>query len=575
MKEESLEHGLRARLLAMMVLRVVLAIAFLGTTTWLQLKSAHFTGPGFYPIYFIVLSVGVLTIVYALTIHRVRDLRLFAYVQITIDIALITAIVYVTGGIESYLSTMYLLSVIGSSILLGRNGGFYGASFSSIAYGVLMDMDFYRMLPERYKVLYSPVQPAWEDLLTTVFTNILAFFTVAYLTGYLSERTASMERKLEEKKIDFERLASLNRKIVENITSGIMTIDNRGRITSFNSMAGRITGYTLEEVYYRPVDDVFPGLFRRTKEPRGHASRMEGVFTTKHGRELYLGLSISHGKGEDLDTIVIFQDLTRFRAMEEKLRRDEKLKALGALSAGIAHEIRNPLASISGSIQVLMDNLNVKGENGRLMEIVLRETERLNSLVTDFLLFAKPVRRQGVSFEINGLISETLEVFKNCPEAKGLVIERDLAGEIYIEGDERQMGQVFWNLFINAANAMPRGGRLAVRSVLSSACEGFTGDGGSGLSGQGVEITVADTGTGIKKEDIERIFDPFFSTSERGTGLGLALVHRIIESHGGSIRVRSAPEKGTEFTITMPVKSDLEQRPPGRAAAARWASGNI
>ncbi len=565
MKEETLEQGLRARLLAMMVLRVVFAIAFLGTTTWFQLKSADFASPGFNPLYFIVLSVGVLTILYALLINRVKDLRRFTYIQITIDVALITAIVYITGGIESYLATMYLLSVIGSSILLGRNGGFYGASVSSIAYGVLVDMDFYHVLPESYKVLHSAVEPAWADLLTTVSTNILAFFTVAYLTGYLSERTAKIERKLEKKKIDFARLEALNRKIVDNITSGIMTIDNRGRITSFNHMAERITGFTLKEVYYRPVDEVFPELLKGVKNNHEPGHRLEGTFRTRSGRELYLGFSISHGNGEDLETIVIFQDLTRFKAMEEKLRRDEKLKALGALSAGIAHEIRNPLASISGSIQVLRDNLDVGGENRKLMEIVLRETERLNSLITDFLLFAKPVHRQGTSFEINALINETLEVFKNCPEAKGIEIERNLTGEIYIEGDERQMGQVFWNLFINAAHAMPDGGRLVVRSTPVDIVDEPSGA-RTGPCGPGVEISVSDTGRGIKREDLDRIFDPFFSTSDTGTGLGLALVHRIIESHGGSIRVKSEPGRGAEFTITMPVRSNRGELTIQRAA---------
>lgn len=531
----------------MMVLRVVIAIVFLGVTTWFQVREHAYSQLNFWPLYGVVVALGLLTIFYALYISKVRNLRLFAYGQVSADIALITLTVCVTGGAESYLPTLFFLSIIGSSIVLSRSGGLYAASFASIAYGVLIDVDFYGWLPDRFKVIIPSATQTWEEVLATAATNILAFFTVAYLTGYLAERMAKVEKELEEKEIDFERLEELNRHIVENITSGIMTLDEDLRITSFNGAAEAVTGWTLREVYHKEVEEIFPGMIVGSEEPIHGRPREEKLFCRKDGVEIFLGYNISTGKGGDASNIVIFQDLTQLKVMEEQLRRDERLKALGELSVGIAHEIRNPLASISGSIQVLKDDLRIEGEDKRLMEIVLRETERLNELITDFLLFAKPAREQRHLVNLTAIVRETLEMFTNSSEAQDIKIECDLMDEIYIMGNERQMGQVFWNLFLNASHAMSVGGRLKITS------RPVSGDLSSSGDRHFVELRVADNGEGISAEDINRIFDPFFSTKDAGTGLGLALVHRIVASHEGSIKVASVQGEGTVFRVVLPL----------------------
>ncbi len=549
MAPDSPPNVLKAKLLAMMVLRVVIALAFLGITTWFQTRTYSYNQLNLYPLYAVVVTVGLLTIAYALALNSVRNLRLFTFVQVTVDIALVTVIVFVTGGTESYLHTLYLLSIIGGSILLNRKGGYYAASVSSIAYGVLIDMDFYGMLPVRYKVLSYFPSPAWKDVLTTVATNILAYFTVAYLTGYLAERTVRAEKELEAKEIDFERLEVLNRHIIENITSGIMTLDDSLRVTSFNRAAETVTGYTLKDVYYRPVYYIFPDMIEEGSSAPPAGMRLEKKFRRKDGKEIFLGFMISQGQGRDASYIVIFQDLTQVKVLEEQLRRDEKLKALGELSIGIAHEIRNPLASISGSIQVLKNDLDLDGEDSRLMEIVLRETERLNLLITDYLLFAKPANEKRERVDIGAVTGETVKVFSNSPEAANLEIRCEIKNGIFVLGDARQLGQVFWNLFLNAAHAMPGGGDLTVSSrIISADVKKNAAD-----PALYVEIRVADTGEGIKPEYLGRVFDPFFSTKDSGTGLGLAIVHRIIESHGGSIDVKSGIGKGSVFRITLPL----------------------
>lgn len=559
MTQEYSPQALKPKLMTMMVLRVVLALAFLGVTTWVQVTENSLSTLNFHPLYAIVVVVSALTILYARTINRVRNLRLFAYLQITLDIILITSIVYVTGGIESYLQIMYLLSVMGSSTLLNRRGGYYAASVSSIAYGVLVDMDFYGMLPVKYMVFGANSVHAWEDVLTTVSTSFLAFFTVAFLTGYLAESTARVEKKLEEREIDFAKLENLNRSIIENISSGIMTLDKDERITSFNNAAEVMTGYTLKEVYYRKAEDIFPGLVRDGRAEEKAGMRLEKAFNKKDGEELYLGFTLSEGQGGEAAYIVIFQDLTRLKVMEDRLRRAEKLRALGELSVGIAHEVRNPLASISGSIQVLKDDLRLGADDARLMDIVVRETERLNTLITDFLLFARPAHEKRQVVNLSDVVDEKIDIFRYSREARGISIEKRLEEGLFIEADPRQIGQVFLNLFLNSAQAMGGEGSLAVSSATSAVGGAYQGPvHGNDRTEGGIvrpfaEITVMDSGCGISEEDMARIFDPFFSTKDLGTGLGLAIAHRIVESHGGSIEVSSVPGEGTSFKVLLPL----------------------
>ncbi|HLE08808.1 MAG TPA: histidine kinase dimerization/phospho-acceptor domain-containing protein, partial [Thermodesulfobacteriota bacterium] len=459
-------HSIRSKLLALMVLRVVLALAFLSTAFWFQLRESSLTKPSFYPIHAVVVTVCFLTIFYALLLKHVKNLKLFAYLQVIVDIALITGTVYVTGGIVSYLPVLYFISVIGSSILLDKRAGYYAASVSSGAYAALVYLDFKHLLPLRYKVFFSPYLPEWEDVITTISTNVLGMFVVAYLAGYLAEKTAIMEKELEEKGIDLDRLENLNRLIVDNIPTGIMTLDGESRITSFNRAASAITGYSVKDVYYRGVDAVSPEFLKGTKVPPYEAARTEINIRKKNGPKVCIGFTVSSGQGGEMASIIIFQDLTVLKAMEEQIRRDDRLRALGDLSASLAHEIRNPLASLSGSVQVLNKGSGVKGEKRHLMEIVLRECERLNSLITDFLLFARPATKEKPErIDIAELIRETIKVFTNSPQAKGIDIEDRLTGSLFVEGDRRQMSQVFWNLFLNAADAMKNGGKLTVGSA--------------------------------------------------------------------------------------------------------------
>ena len=546
---------LMARLKWLMVFRVALVIIFLGTSIWLQFKEVLAFQSVLYPIYTIIVITCLLTILYANLFRWVKNAELFAYFQIFVDILLITATVYVTGGMESILSFLYFLSIISTSILLNRRGGFYAASASSIAYGVLVNLDFYKILPAGYKLIIpSGIGYDRGDILATVVLNIIGFFTVAFLTGYLAERTIKVEKELEEQKIDFKKLEAINKYIVENINSGILTINSSERITSFNRAAEKVMGYKLDEIYNKPIDTVFPDLMKAKhysiipEETSASYFRIEKTFKRKDGKELFLGFAASPMK--EGGYIIIFQDLTRIKEIEEQLRRVDRLRALGELAAGMAHEVRNPLTSISGSVQVLKKSLMLDGESQHLMNTVIREAERLNALITDFLLFAKPATKM-TKIDLRDIINETVNIFKNSPESGNIDIQLKAEDGLIVEGDSRQLKQVFWNLFINAGNAMLDGGVLRIDSRLKTQDHSL-GSGVLGLKSDSVEVTVSDTGMGIPPENIERIFDPFFTTKDSGTGLGLAVVHRIIEGHNGKIEVKSKKGEGTRFRILLP-----------------------
>lgn len=544
--------ALKSKILGMMVFRVVIALVFLGVTVWFQLSEASLDAPFLYPLHSIVVVIGLLTILYSLLINIIKNLKLFAYIQVVIDVCVITAVIYVTGGMDSFLASLYVFSVIGASIVIGRNGGLVAASASSILYGLLIDLDYYKVLPQKYKLLWSPVDHAWDDVVTTIILNIVAFFSVAYLTGYLAEKTAKIEKKLEEKEIDYDRLEVLNSHIVDNITSGIITLDSDERITSFNKGAEVITGLSLKDVYFKPLDEVFKGmLISDTHLPLGEGGRVDKLFNLKTG-EKWLGYNISFGSGKDVEYIVLIQDLTLYKKLEDELRRDDRLKSLGELSASLAHEIRNPLASLSGSIQVLGEDLKLDGDKQNLMDIVLRESKRLNGLITDFLLFARPAGEIKEKFDLSKVIKDTVGVFSNSPEGVGLNVVDKVEDSIVIEGDKRQITQVFWNLFINAGSAMKSDdsveGTLKIGAIIHRA-NSDASDSGSG----DILISVKDSGVGIDSDDVDNIFNPFFSTKEAGTGLGLAIVNRIIDSHGGTITVNSSKGGGTEFIIKLPI----------------------
>ena len=447
---------LTTKLIGLMWLRLLLVVMFLGTTIWVQIDSEQtYLQRSLLFLYGIIISTLILTVVYAFLLNRIENFRRFTYLQLTGDVLLITITIYATSGIGSIFSFLYFFSIISGSILLNRKGGFVVAALSSLSYGTLVDLEFYRIMPN----ITAHISYEVADVFYTLYVNVIAFFTVAFLSGSLAEKITVAEKELDARTKDFIKLEDINKNIVENISSGILTLDKDGKINSFNKAAEAFTGYSTKEVYNCKVSDLFPNFSYTSRGSRGELS-----FEKKDGTVLTLGFSsspLNDEKRKGIGHIVIFQDLTRLKEMEDELRRADRLKALGGLAAGMAHEIRNPLASISGSIQVLRDDLELSHDDKHLMDIIFREAERLNALVTDFLVFARPATKKE-KIDLEEIIEETIKLVETQSHMQGVSIYRNFHERTIIYADLKQIKQVFLNFFLNALEAMVNGGELSI-----------------------------------------------------------------------------------------------------------------
>jgi two-component system sensor histidine kinase PilS (NtrC family) len=523
----------------------VLVTFLLGTLIFFQHRYRIYPFHAAY-LYYFTLFVYILSGAYWYLLPKTSNLPLFAYLQIAVDIILVSFLVHLTGGIDSGLSLLYHLTIISASIILYRRGGYLSASLASILYGGMLDMQHYNVLVFVRSQNFTAVQVLYQ-----VIINILSFYTVAFLSGYLSERLRKTRQELQEKSTDFEDLRVFQDHILRSVGNGIVTLDMEGTIMSWNPAAEQITGYSFAQIKGR-WQEVFgatiKSLFGHTEDLKERSFNFEGEIRKSDGRTAILGMTASLLK-DDRDNvrgiILIFQDITRMVEMEENVRRQERLATVGSLAAGIAHEIRNPLASLSGSIQMLQGELSLQGDGKHLMDIVLRETDRLNTIITEFLEYARPRTSSLEEVSPAALFHDAITLFKNSRDFKeSILITCAVDDRAAIKGDPHRLRQVLWNLLINSCQAMPEGGEIRISATRLSPEQG---------DDDWLEIIFSDTGAGIVPEHLEKIFEPFFTTKTGGTGLGLAIVYRIIGDHGGTIAVESKPGKGTTFRIRLPM----------------------
>ncbi len=532
-----------------MFFRVLIVSVLLGGSVIFQYsENGQFIAPQLVYLYFLIGLTYFLTVIYILLIKFAPEyLTPIAYFQLFFDVLTITGMVFITGAVESIFSFLFMLSIIGASIILYRPGGFLTASLSGILYGTMVVLDYYGLIPS---VSGSHSYYKESYVFYNIFINIVAFYIVAFLSGYLSEQVKRTGEELIEKRIDFEELKILNNNIIQNIQTGLTTVDKQGRIISFNRQAEVITGKSLREVYLTPIDDVIHGILKDiTKNEEFQTTtglnRWTKEFISDKGKRFILGFSVSpfkNSRNEQVGRIILFQDITHIKEMEEEIKRSDTLANLGKLAANLAHEIRNPLGSMSASIQLLRKELSLSGSNRELMDIVLKEIERLNHLITNFLMYARPLTVKKETVDLRKVVDETVTVFKNTPKGSvDISIATEFLGDTTIVGDFMQLKQVFWNLLLNAADAMSDGGHIKIEM-----------NGTTSLKDGAVSISLSDSGAGIENAIKPLIFDPFFSTKDGGTGLGLPTVKLIIEAHGGSVDVTSQEGKGTDVIITLP-----------------------
>ena len=546
----------------LMLGRIIILTLLLTITFLFQIsEKKYFFIPMTNSFYYFISLFYLVTIVYALFLKRIRDLNQYAFFQIIIDQLFITVLIYFTGGKESFFPIAYIFSIIASSMIFYKRGALFSASLSSFLYGLLLLLQ----LHEWINPLGGPTLYDASQIFYSLIIYMATFYIVALLSSAVSEELKKKKKELIQKEVDYNQLETFNRNIIQSLDSGLLTVDLSGKIIFLNRTAEKILDRSGEELKDSSIDDLFPEIHRVIEEVKKKAlevssdyQRYETLLRDHDGRKIYLGFSISpltDPEGSLIGHTLIFQDITKFKEMEEQIKRVDKMAAVGVLAAGMAHEIRNPLASLSGSIQMLKTELTLDDSQRHLMEITLRESERLNALITDFLLFAQPPQTNKVLYPIRRIIDETIDLFTHSPSSHdGIRILRPNGHEeIRTPIDPDQMRQVFWNLFINAGQAMSHGGEIQVQLGKGNAWSLSSLPLSSQLKGmEWVKISIADSGSGIAPEEKEKIFEPFFTTKENGTGLGLSIVHRIIENHNGLIKVESELGRGSTFTIFLP-----------------------
>jgi two-component system sensor histidine kinase PilS (NtrC family) len=508
------------------------------------------------------------TVGYAVALWRRWNLRRLGIVQLMGDLVFVTALLHVTGGIDSGFSFLYMLTIIVGSLLFYGLGAFGMAIGATLFYGGVVGAQAAGWIPTPRFFVNPIAPPPMLEVVANICFNTAVFFVVALLCGYLAEQLRSTHRRLREKESDLERLHALTHQIVSSMGSGLLTVDAGDRITFINQTGEHLTGVVSAQVLGQNLSSLFPGLLK-VQEGLAFPRRLEIEYTHPDGRRLFLGCSFSRLKSAPGGRILIFQDLTEVKAADERARRNERLAAVGELSAGMAHEIRNPLASIRGAIEMLSKDLTLTDYQARLMDIALREADRLNHLLTDFLQFAHPreVKRQPVP--VAEFLADTVEVFlREADNRVGVRPRLEAPIDLYADGDPALLRQVVWNLLLNARDAMPAGGDLWITARPVQFPEALSPQGKSaedrtvtkdGCASGAVEICFEDTGGGIPKDVIHRIFEPFFTTKSQGTGLGLSTVYRIVEAHEGAIQVQSEEGKGSTFIVWIPA-SQLSDR---------------
>jgi two-component system, NtrC family, sensor histidine kinase PilS len=553
--EASIEGKNKSRLRLLIIFRLIIITLFLGVAIFLDIKKTGFpvSVSTLNFLYFIIAATYFFSIAYILILKIFKNFKINIYLQLAVDVLLVTMLVYITGSLRSNYSVLYTLVIIYSVIFLGRYGGLIIASAAGIFYGLLLDFEFYKIIPPISPMEYN-IDFTAEDVFTRILVHIVSFYILAYLASFVVEQEKKARFLLQEKESAFNQLDLLFRSIIESVDTGIMTIDLQGIIKTFNRAAEEITGFPLAAVENRPITGIFPEFavfFTAGIIKKQIKNRMEVVIKSNNEEKIHLGCSISPLKDKqdkEIGSILIFQDLTEIKLMEETLEKSKRLALIGEMAAGLAHEMRNPLASITGSIELLRQSLNLKHTDERLMQIILRGKDQLDNFVRDFLLLARPIPVIREIVDVNETTADVLENIKLSRDwTDKIEISCSLAPKVTAFANIEQIRQVIYNLVLNAIQAMKEGG------VLSIATKSMQHHGK-----EVVEIKITDTGSGIEEKDLKKIYEPFFTDKDKGTGLGLAIVGRIVDGYGGRIEIESSVDQGTICTVWLPAGKEIQ-----------------
>ena len=529
----------------------LIIIFLLLVTSWIWYSgSVNFTLDEFPtgPLLVFVVSVG-LTTVYFLLSRLSSSYGWQVRTQFLIDAMLITWLVWKTGDLTSPYITLYIVLIGVSSAFLRPRATFLMAVIC-IAFFILL-----AMLTGLAVIETSGVAQAPSRIVQIVSFHTMAFLVVGLLASRLSERLSSGEQ-LKEATESLANLQALHERIIESIRSGLITTDLDGKIYTFNKSACEITGFKAEQMQGRSIYSLFGNIkqpIALSLDPANadQPPRFEADLVTPDGFAVHIGYNVSPLFSQDNETsglIITFQDLTEIRSMEESIKRKDRLAAVGRVGAGLAHEIRNPLGAMRGAIQVLESNTPPESVQADLMSIILRESDRLNSIITNFLSYAKPKVGSYAEVDACEAIRDTAKLLRHSPEVTDKHVLKEImpSHPVFVLADSTQLKQVFWNLARNSINAMPDGGELTIKLEV--------------VPNNRVQIMFEDTGVGMSPTQVERLFEPFSNSTSGGTGLGLSIVYQIIRDHDGVINVRSFEGEGTVITVVLPRASLVESK---------------
>jgi two-component system, NtrC family, sensor histidine kinase PilS len=493
----------------------------------------------------IVLMAAGLTLVYCAARLLWKNYLAQARVQFFADVLLVTWLVWTTGNVSSPYAALYVVIIAIASLFVGPRGAMVTSIGSAAAFNACVLVALNGIGPFAARVPGESLANAIQ----AVGLSDVSFLVVGLLAAKLADRQTRSDVQLAAATRSLADLRALHERIVESIRSGVITTDLQGRIYTFNAAAEEITGYKVSDVRGQDASIFFGDMTRQIPDSMNAAAtgkvspRFQADCLTPNGLALRLGFSIaplSGESGEISGMVITFQDLTDIRALEETSRRQDRMAAVGRLAASIAHEIRNPLAAMRGSIQMLRSEMEGDTEQAQLMEIIMRESDRLNKIVADYLNYARPRPVELKNVDISALVADTFKLLRNSAElSSSHLLKEDLPDRpAIVSGDPEQLKQVCWNIARNALKSMPNGGTFSVSL--------------NDVDGNRLRLSFSDTGCGMLPEQVERLFEPFTSTTG-GTGLGLSIVYQIIRDHSGTINVRSRLGEGTTITIELPV----------------------
>lgn len=517
------------------ILTLLLGLTYLGT------RHESDFAPSLIPLSLLLAAAYLLAACYTVWYRWGRYLTILIWTQIVLDVVLVTLAVLWTGRTGSPFTFLYPLIIVTASFLQGRVGGTASAILSTGSYAVLC--------------LWMTSQGGPTHKAYMFFLNMAAFNITAALGFALGQRLQHAQLRLSEAEGDLRRMEQIQRHLARSLRSGLLTVDQEGRLTSFNQAAAEILGPQLATGFGRPLGKVWLAgaeLLPSTEGEEDTSSRRELTHQTHSGTSRHLGVStfpLTDEQGQHLGYGLIFQDITKAKARDERLQRMDRLAALGEMAAGLAHEIRNPLASLSGAVQFLSESRMVHPEGERLLQIIARESERLNHLTETFLLYARPECKRGQSVSLG---KEVQAIVALVTQRRGLPpaeLHVTVPEDVFALIDRNQLRQILLNLILNAYQALPAaGGTITIQADRES---------------EGLILTISDNGKGIDPENLPHIFDPFFTTRPEGTGLGLSVVHRLVQACGGEIHAASQLGSGTTFTLHLPVAQSCESSDAG------------